>query len=264
MLAVLNILTISGSDCSGQSGIQADIKTVTAHKMYAMSAVTALTAQNTTGILRIVESESEFVGQQLDCIFNDIRPDAVKIGMVLNADIIDVIAEKLAEYKAENIVIDPVMVAASGGRLPDDNAVATLVTRLFPLGTVITPNIPEAEALTGMRIASGVNIFSQNNMMKAAEALSVLTKGAILIKGGHLECTADDLLYVDGTTRWFTSERIEHPNTRGSGSTLSAAIACNLAAGLSLEDSVKNAKAYVTGALKAGLDRGLLDHMWNV
>jgi hydroxymethylpyrimidine/phosphomethylpyrimidine kinase len=185
--------------------------------------------------------------------------------MVLNADIIDVIAEKLEAYKAVNIVIDPVMAAASGGsRLPDDNVVDTLVNRLFPLGTVITPNIPEAEALTGMRIASGVNIFSQNNMLKAAEALSVLTKGGILMKGGHLECTADDLLYCGGTARWFTSERIEHPNTRGSGSTLSAAIACNLAAGLSLEDSVKNAKAYVTGALKAGHNRGLLDHMWNV
>jgi hydroxymethylpyrimidine/phosphomethylpyrimidine kinase len=238
MIAVLRkILTIAGSDCSGGAGIQADIKTITAHKMYAMSAVTALTAQNTTGVYGTFEASPEFVGQQLDCIFTDIRPDAVKIGMVSNAEIIQVIANKLEEYKAENIVIDPVMVSTSGDRLLSDNAAVTLITRLFPLGTVITPNIPEAETLAGMKISSGVNIFSQNNMLKAAEALSDMTTGGILIKGGHLECTADDLLYRGGTARWFTSERVDNPNTHGTGCTLSSAIACNLAAGLTLEES---------------------------
>jgi len=265
---IKKVLTIAGSDCSGGAGIQADIKTITAHKMYAMSAITALTAQNTTGVYGIVDITPEFVGQQLDCIFTDIRPDAVKIGMVSNAAIIAVIAEKLAFYKAENIVIDPVMVATSGGKLLIEGAAETLITKLFPLGTVITPNIPEAEVLSGIAILSGRNTLTQQNIIRAAQIIFEKVKCPILIKGGHLECTADDLLFTDGIAHWFTSERIDNPNTHGTGCTLSSAIACNLAAGLSLADSIQNAKAYITGALKAGLKlgqgRGPLDHMWNI
>lgn len=262
------VLTIAGSDCSGGAGIQADIKTITAHKMYAMSAVTALTAQNTTGVYGILEATPEFVSRQLDCIFNDIRPDAVKIGMVSNAEIIAVIAGKLREYDAKNIVIDPVMVSTSGGKLLTDGASDALMTKLLPLGTVVTPNIPEAEALSGIEIYSGDSVFSRNNMVKAAELISEIVKGGILIKGGHLESTADDFLYIGGTCRWFTSERIDNPNTHGTGCTLSSAIACNLAAGLPLVESIKKAKAYITGALKSGLDigkgRGPLDHMYGI
>lgn len=265
---IKKVLTIAGSDCSGGAGIQADIKTITAHKMYAMSAITALTAQNTTGVFGIFDVTPEFVEQQLDCIFTDIRPDAVKIGMVSNAGIIDIIAEKLAFYKAENIVIDPVMVSTSGGKLLLEGAAETLIAKLFPLGTVITPNIPEAEALSGIRILSGRNSFSQQNVIRAAQIITDKVKCAILIKGGHLECTADDLLYIDGIAHWFTSERIDNPNTHGTGCTLSSAIACNLANGQSLTESIKNAKEYITGALRAGLKlgngRGPLDHMWNI
>ncbi|WP_073075937.1 bifunctional hydroxymethylpyrimidine kinase/phosphomethylpyrimidine kinase [Sporobacter termitidis] len=262
------VLTIAGSDCSGGAGIQADIKTITAHKMYAMSAITALTAQNTTGVYGIFEATPEFVASQLDCIFSDIRPDAVKIGMVSSPGIIAAIAERLAFYNAENIVIDPVMAATSGGRLLLDGAAQTLMEKLFPLGTVVTPNIPEAEALSGIEIMSGRNVFSQRNMIRAAEIIASMTKGAVLVKGGHLECSADDLLYAGGTARWFSDQRVDNPNTHGTGCTLSSAIACNLAAGYSLADSVRRAKDYVTGALKAGLrlgnGRGPLDHTWRM
>ncbi len=265
---IKKVLTIAGSDCSGGAGIQADIKTITAHKMYAMSAVTALTAQNTTGVYGIFEATPAFVAQQLDCIFTDIKPDAVKIGMVSNAGIIAVIAEKLAYYEARNIVIDPVMVATSGGKLLIEGAAEALISKLFPLGAVITPNIPEAEALSGIEILSGRNIFSQQNMIRAAAVIANKTKGAILIKGGHLECSADDLLYIDGIAHWFTSERIDNQNTHGTGCTLSSAIACNLADGLSLAESIKSAKDYITGALKADLKlgngRGPLDHTWRI
>lgn len=265
---IKTVLTIAGSDCSGGAGIQADIKTITAHKMYAMSAVTALTAQNTTGVSSIFESTPDCVGQQLDCIFSDIGPDAVKIGMVSNAEIITVIAEKLLFYSAANIVIDPVMASTSGRDLLLENAVKTLINKLLPLGDVITPNIPEAELLSGIKIESGVNEFTRQNMIKAADIISNMTRGAVLIKGGHLECSADDLLYFEGVARWFTSVRIDNPNTHGTGCTLSSAIACGLAAGLTIENSIHQAKAYVTGALKAklklGKGRGPLDHMWNI
>lgn len=256
------VLTIAGSDSSGGAGIQADIKTITAHKMYAMSAITALTAQNTTGVYGIFEASPEFVAQQLDCIFEDIRPDAVKIGMVSNTEIISVIAEKLIQYKAENIVVDPVMVATSGGKLLADKSTDTLIKKLLPLGTVITPNIPEAEALCGFEIKD------RSDMVKAAEKISSFINGAVMLKGGHLKGAADDLLYHKGEIRWLEGERVSNPNTHGTGCTLSSAIACNLAAGNSLFDSVARAKAYVTGALKAGLDLGRgsgpLDHMYNI
>ena len=244
------ILTIAGSDCSGGAGIQADIKTITAHKMYAMSAITALTAQNTTGVYGVLEATPEFVGQQLDCIFTDISPDAVKIGMVSNPKIIEIIAEKLKEYGAPNIVVDPVMVATSGSKLISDDAMEALVTKLLPLAAVITPNIPEAETLCGFPIES------REDMLRAAEAISRMVTGGILIKGGHLTSSADDLLYADGQAHWFQSPRIDTPNTHGTGCTMSSAIACNLALGYSLEQSIKNAKEYITGALQEGFDLG--------
>ncbi|HWQ72580.1 MAG TPA: bifunctional hydroxymethylpyrimidine kinase/phosphomethylpyrimidine kinase [Desulfitobacteriaceae bacterium] len=244
------VLTIAGSDCSGGAGIQADIKTITAHKMYAMSAIIALTAQNTTGVYGVMEVSPEFVGQQLDCIFTDIIPDAVKIGMVSNSKIIEVIIEKLKQYAAPKIVVDTVMIATSGGRLLNAEAMDAMITKLIPIADIITPNIPEAEALSNMEIKTG------DDMLTAAGKISKMLPGAVLIKGGHLTDTADDLFYAKGDATWIKGERINNPNTHGTGCTLSSAIACNLADGYSLKQSVINAKAYVTGALKAGLDLG--------
>ncbi|MEH7386826.1 bifunctional hydroxymethylpyrimidine kinase/phosphomethylpyrimidine kinase [Bacillus sp. JJ1521] len=244
------VLTIAGSDCSGGAGIQADIKTITAHKMYAMSAITALTAQNTTGVYGVLDSTPEFVGQQLDCIMTDIFPDSVKIGMVSSPEIIQKIVEKLVEYQPQNIVLDPVMISTSGSRLLSESAMDALITRLFPLATVITPNLHEAEALCGMEI------HTKEDMQMAAQTLSKTYNGAILIKGGHLEDTADDLLYSDGEFTWFQGARINNPNSHGTGCTLSSAIACNLAKGLDIKSSIHEAKRYITGALGAGLDLG--------
>lgn len=256
------VLTIAGSDSSGGAGIQADIKTITAHKMYAMSAITALTAQNTTGVYGISEVSPEFVAQQIDCIFNDIRPDSVKIGMVSSSAIIETIVQKLKEHKAENIVVDPVMVATSGSKLISDEARDTLINKLLPIATVITPNIPESEVLCGFEIKD------EDGMVRAAEKIAESFKGAILVKGGHLVNDAIDLLYENGRSSWFSSERIDNPNTHGTGCTLSSAIACNLAAGYPLEDSIRNAKEYLTGALRAMLDLGKgsgpLDHMYRI
>lgn len=262
MVIMKKILTIAGSDCSGGAGIQADLKTITAHKMYGMSAITALTAQNTTGVYGVLEISPEFVGQQLDCIFNDIYPDAIKIGMVSSVAIIKVIAKKLIEYKAKNIVVDPVMFSTSGHALISRDAMDTLITELLPLGAVITPNISEAEGLCGLRIEN------TEDMLKSAEIIAKMLKGCVLIKGGHLSDSADDLLYYEGKTIWFKGEKINNPNTHGTGCTLSSAIACNLAMGLEMEQSVKNAKAYITGALKANLDlgkgRGPLNHCFDL
>ncbi|MFY9119682.1 MAG: bifunctional hydroxymethylpyrimidine kinase/phosphomethylpyrimidine kinase [Syntrophomonadaceae bacterium] len=257
------VLTIAGSDCSGGAGIQADIKTITAHKMYAMSALTALTAQNTTGVYGILEATPVFVGNQLDCIFADIRPDAVKIGMVSNIAIIEIIARKLREYEADNIVVDPVMISTSGGKLLNDNAIEALINNLFPLAAVITPNIPEAETLVGFHIKS------KKDMTKAAEKIARFTKGNVLIKGGHLEGpTTSDLLHTEDKVFWLEGPKIKNPNTHGTGCTLSSAIACNLAQGLTLYDSVKNAKEYITGAimadLKLGKGRGPLNHCFSL
>lgn len=254
------VLTIAGSDCSGGAGIQADIKTMTAHKVYAMSVITALTAQNTTGVYGVLEASPEFVASQIDCVFSDIRPDAVKIGMVSNAEIIAAIAEKLIQYEAPNIVVDPVMVATSGSKLLSSGAEETLKTKLLPLGRVITPNIPEAETLCGFEIED------RASMERAARDISRGLGGAVLIKGGHLADSADDLLYTEGRCVWFDSPRVDNPNTHGTGCTLSSAISCNLAAGCTVEQSVRNAKAYITGALKANLNLGRgsgpLDHTW--
>jgi len=256
------VLTIAGSDCSGGAGIQADIKTITAHKMYAMSAITALTAQNTTGVYGVFEASPEFVGQQLDCIFTDIFPDAVKIGMVSNEKIIEVIVQKLKEYNAKNIVVDPVMISTSGSRLLNESAMETLINKLIPIADIITPNIAEAQCLCGFEIST------PEGMIKAAEQIAKAYNGYILIKGGHLTTTSDDLLYHNGENTWFREQKVDNPNTHGTGCTLSSAIACGLANGLDMETSVKNAKAYITGALKAGLNLGVgsgpLDHCYKL
>lgn len=256
------VLTIAGSDSSGGAGIQADIKTITVHKMYAMSAITALTAQNTTGVYGIMETPPEFVGKQLDCIFTDIYPDAVKIGMVSSSDIIDVIAEKLKQYDAKNIVVDPVMVSTSGCRLISDKVMDSLITELLPLGTIITPNIPEMEVLCGFEVKD------EDGMIRAAKKLAERFNGAILVKGGHLAGDATDLLYKNGNINWYKSERVNNPNTHGTGCTLSSAIACNLADGKTLDESIRNAKDYLTGALKAMLDLGRgsgpMDHTYRL
>ena len=229
---VYKALTIAGSDSSGGAGIQADLKTMAAHKVYGMSVITALTAQNTTGVA----------------------------GMVSNAAIILVIAAKLKEYAVDRLVVDPVMVATSGSRLMKDDAVDTLRRELLPLATVITPNIPEAEVLAGFSIAD------QADMERAAAKIAAGLGGAVLVKGGHLTDSADDLLWTEGRAVWFSSPRVDNPNTHGTGCTLSSAIVCNLAKGRSVEESVRRAKAYITGALKAGLDLGKgsgpLDHAW--
>jgi len=256
------VLTIAGSDPSGGAGIQADIKTITVNKMYAMSVITALTAQNTTGVYGIFEVSPEFVGKQLDCIFTDIYPDAVKIGMVSNSNIIDVIAEKLKQYDAKKIVVDPVMVSTSGSRLISDKAMDSLITKLLPLGTIITPNIPEMEVLCGFQVED------EDGMIRAAKKLSESFSGAILVKGGHLINDATDLLYENGNIHWYRSARVINSNTHGTGCTLSSAIACNLAGGKTLDESIRNAKDYLTGALKVMLDLGKgpgpMDHTYSL
>ena len=243
-------LTIAGSDCSGGAGIQADLKTMLANGVYGMSAITALTAHNTTGVAAIMNVTPEFLGQQLDCIFTDIFPDAVKIGMVSDKDLIRMIAQKLRQYQPKHVVVDPVMVATSGARLIADDAVEVLQQELFPLATVLTPNIPEAEVLLGE------NIASKEGMEKAAEEIGRQYGCGVLCKGGHSINDANDLLYQDGKVTWFAGKRINNPNTHGTGCTLSSAIAANLAKGCELAEAVRLAKEYISGALAAMLDLG--------
>lgn len=255
-------LTIAGSDSGGGAGIQADIKTMTVNGVFAMSAITALTAQNTTGVTDILNSTPEFLAHQLDAVFTDIYPDAVKIGMVSSADLIEVIASKLTEYQAKNIVVDPVMVATSGARLISEDAIAVLKEKLLPLALLSTPNIPEAEVLSEMEI------HSPSDMEKAAQIIHEKFGCAVLLKGGHDLNDANDLLYSDTGMKWFNGKRIDNPNTHGTGCTLSSAIAANLAKGMDLEDAVAQAKRYISGALAAMLDlgsgKGPMDHAFAV
>lgn len=244
------VLTIAGSDCSGGAGIQADLKTMTSLGVYGMSAVTALTAQNTTGVYGVMESTPDFLKSQLDCIFEDIYPDAIKIGMVSGCELIEVIAERLEFYHASRIVLDPVMVSTSKSRLISEDAVDLLSKRLMPLADLITPNIPEAQVLSRMSISS------KEEMEEAGKKISKIYHKAVLVKGGHQVEDADDVLCFDDRVTWFLGRRISNPNTHGTGCTLSSAIACGLAAGLSMEQSISKAKAYLTSALMSGLDLG--------
>ncbi len=243
-------LTIAGSDSSGGAGIQADIKTMLANHVYAMSAITALTAQNTTGVSDIMESSPEFLKEQLDCIFTDIYPDAVKTGMVSSIGLIKVISERLKFYEAKNIVVDPVMVATSGARLISEDAIETLKESLLPIATVITPNIPETEVLSGMKINSAEDMITASGKIYDAYGC------AVLCKGGHNLNDANDLLYTGNSFKWFNGKRIANSNTHGTGCTLSSAIASNLAKGYDLETSVLYAKNYISGALSAMLNLG--------
>lgn len=261
-----SVLTIAGSDSSGGAGIQADIKTIAAHQLFAQSVITALTAQNTTGVYGVENVPPSFVTQQIDVVFDDITPHAVKIGMVSSPEIVQVIADALARNAAQNIVVDPVMVATSGSSLIADEAVEALKQLLFPLAAVVTPNLPEAEVLAGMGIAN------KQDAEKAADAiaLSCGPDTSVLVKGGHglgEGDSVDDLLRLpDGSKVWLPGKLVKTENTHGTGCSLSSAIACGLAEGLPVVEAVTRAKAYVAGALAAGLDLGRgcgpLDHMW--
>lgn len=243
-------LSIAGSDSCGGAGVQADIKTMTMNGVYAMSAITALTAQNTTGVRAVQESTPEFLKQQIDAVFEDIFPDSVKIGMVSSSELICIIADRLKYHKAKNIVVDPVMVATSGSSLMKTDAVKTLIDELLPIATLVTPNIPEAEVL------SGFSIENKEDMQKAAKAIGDAHNCAVLLKGGHNINNANDLLYENGEYAWFEGKRIDNPNTHGTGCTLSSAIASNLAKGFALAESVQRAKEYISGALSAMLNLG--------
>ena len=259
---MVKALTIAGSDSSGGAGIQADLKTFCAHNVYGMSVICALTAQNTCGVFDVFNASASSVAKQLDAVFTDIFPDAVKIGMVSSAQIIEIIADKLRQYQAKSIVLDPVMISTSGHRLIEDEAEGALVKRLFPLADIITPNISEAEHL------SGVSIQNREDMAAAAEKLGKYVHGAVLVKGGHLDNCADDLLWQEGKAVWFPGKRIDTKNTHGTGCTLSSAIASNLAGGQSMEEAVRNAKQYVAGALETGFHlgngNGPLNHLYNM
>ncbi len=244
------VLTIAGSDSSGGAGIQADLKTLMAHGIYGSSVITALTAQNTTGVKEVLPVPPAFLEKQLDCVLEDIFPDAIKIGMTVNQEILTVIIEKLTFYQPKNIVVDPVMVSTSGKRLLNENAITLMKNRLFPLATLITPNIPEAQVLANMEIKS------ENDMLTATKKIAQTCHCAVLCKGGHSVKNANDLLYENETPHWFTGSRINNPNNHGTGCTLSSAIAANLANGMSLPDAVSCAKNYITGALSAGLNLG--------
>lgn len=252
------VLTIAGSDSSGGAGIQADLKTMTVHGVFGMSAITALTAQNTVGVQGIFNSTPEFLKQQLDSVFSDIFPDSVKIGMVSGAELIQTIIQSLKEWKAENIVVDPVMVATSGGVLLEEEGLENL-KELCEIASLVTPNIPEAEAL------SDISIQGKEDMEKAGLTLSRDLNTAVLVKGGHGTNDANDLLAYGGKLQWFKGQRIENENTHGTGCTLSSAIASNLALGYSLEESIQRAKDYLSKILaddlNLGKGRGPLNHM---
>lgn len=250
MKNVYKVLTIAGSDSSGGAGIQADLKTFSAHNIYGMSVITSVTAQNTMGVYGVYDVPVKGVAEQIKAVFEDIRPDAVKIGMVSNTEIINIISEYLLRYEADNIVLDPVMVSTSGSMLLNADSKDALISKLMPLATVITPNIFEAEILSGIRIVN------DDDMVKAAKEIYEKTHISILVKGGHLENSANDLLYMKDVVKWFKAERLNNTNTHGTGCTLSSAIACNLAVGNDVETSVVSAKKYVYEAIGMGLDIG--------
>ena len=255
-------LSIAGSDSCGGAGIQADIKTMTMNGVYAMTAITALTAQNTIGVRAIQESTSEFLKQQIDSVFEDIFPDAVKIGMVSSMELIEVIVDRLLFYKAKNIVVDPVMISTSGTNLIKDDSIDSLKQKLFSLATVITPNIPEAEIIINKKINN------KEDMIKIAKLIGDKYNCSVLLKGGHNINDADDLLYSNSEFFWFEGRRINNPNTHGTGCTLSSAIASNLAKGFTLVESIKKAKEYISNALEAMLDLGIgsgpLNHAYKI
>lgn len=256
------ILTIAGSDCSGGAGIQADLKTFAANGTYGMSVITAITVQNTLGVTDVQDIEPKIVAGQIDAVFNDIRPDAVKVGMVSNEEIINIIADRLKKFDAKNVVIDPVMISTSGSSLMDPKAETALIENLLPLADMITPNMSESSVL------SKIEVVDKKSMEEAAKIIGKTMKGIVLIKGGHLEKEADDLLYVEGSFHWVEGRRIDNENTHGTGCTLSSAIAVYLAKGLSPIDAFVEAKKYLTGAIEdqfnIGSGHGPLNHIYNI
>ncbi|MFQ9923309.1 MAG: bifunctional hydroxymethylpyrimidine kinase/phosphomethylpyrimidine kinase [Beduini sp.] len=255
------VLTIAGSDSSGGAGIQADLKTMSALHTYGMSAITALTAQNTTGVYGIMDISPEFLKNQIDCIFSDIYPDAIKIGMVSQPQLVECIAERLSYYKAKNIVVDPVMVSTSGSQLMQNDATVKLLECLIPLADIVTPNLSEAEIMAEMKIET------KEDMVKAAKKIAQHYHGYILIKGGHFSGNADDLVYHDGISTWLSAPKLDNPNTHGTGCTLSSAIACYLAKGENPMSAIRHGKEYVYQAISYGMNlgngRGPLNHLWN-
>ncbi len=243
-------LTIAGSDSSGGAGIQADLKTFSALAVYGMSAITALTSQNSQGVNEIIEVEPDFVSSQIRSVVLDIGVDAVKTGMLANAAIISRVCFDLKELHIENLVVDPVMVAKGGKRLLKVDAIEVLASRLFPLALVITPNLPEAEVLTGMRIES----FQE--MKRAAVKLKEFGSRYVIVKGGHLEGDPIDLLYDGRNFREFAGTRHQTPHTHGTGCTFASALAALVARGATVEDAVEGAKSFVTGAIAKALPLG--------
>ena len=270
------VLSIAGSDSSGGAGIQADLKTMLANGVFGMTAIAALTAQNTTGVTMVTNTPPEMLAAQIDAVCEDIPPVAVKIGMVSSAELITVIADRLTAHNAKNVVLDPVMVATSGAKLIEDDAIAALTSKLFPLATVITPNMPETQVLCDLAVEQGAgatdyengeSISTENDMVTAGHLLAGHFGCAVLVKGGHGVADASDLLYADGVATWIHGVRVDNPNTHGTGCTLSSAIASNLAKGEALPDAIRHAKDYLTGALGAQLNlghgSGPMDHAWH-
>lgn len=262
-----SVLSVAGSDSSGGAGIQADIKTIEALGLFAQTAVTALTAQNTMGVAAVAATSADMVRAQMDSVFADIVPDAVKIGMVPDGAVAAAIASALCAHGARKVVLDPVMVATSGAALASGSAMSVEVDELFPLATVITPNIPEAEALLVGEGAGECRITCEREARDAALELAMRYGTSVLVKGGHGTHDANDVLVdVHGEVTWLRGERVDNPNAHGTGCTLSSAIACGLALGMGLPEAVAYAKDYLTGCLRAGLDLGHgfgpLDHMW--
>ena len=245
-----NLLTIAGSDSSGGAGIQADLKTFAALGTYGMSVITAVTAQNTCGVTMVQNIDLKVVEAQITAIFDDIRVDAVKIGMLSDKEIIKIIAQKLRFYQPPIIVVDPVMVSKSGFQLLAPDACETLIKELLPLATLVTPNLPEATVIVGYKVSN------KDDMLKAAKDIITLGAKNVLMKGGHLQESADDLLYDGREATWFTGERINTKNTHGTGCTLSSALAANLALGLSLPEAVRKSKEYITIAINNALNIG--------
>ena len=241
-----NALTIAGSDPSGGAGIQADLKSFSANRVYGMSILTALTAQNTLGVSGIHKVPKKFIENQLNIIFQDIKVDAIKIGMIANSGIATVIFNNLENRDVDHIVIDPVMVAKGGAKLLENEAIDVLRDKLFNIADVITPNLPEAALLTSRRCAK-----SRSEMLRQAKYMLEMGPRAVFLKGGHLEgSTSPDLLLTDKIEKWFESDRIDTKNTHGTGCTLSSAMCANLARGLEIEKAAENAKLFVTNAIK--------------
>lgn len=250
------VLTIAGSDSSGGAGIQADIKTFSANYVYGMSVITAITAQNTQGVFMVQDIDKEVVKAQLDAVFTDIDVDGVKVGMVSEIDTIVAISEALKKYKAKNVVIDPVMISKSGYSLLKEKSKSTLIKKLIPLADVLTPNIPEAEAILSEVKGKNFTIENLNDMEEAARMLWELGSKNVLVKGGHSVGEAIDVLFDGKEISYFKSERIDTKNTHGTGCTLSSAITSNLAKGIEIKEAIKKAKEYITIAIKHSLDIG--------